>query len=115
MHLICRVRLQLQRHSRSVRLTWEFPLRVDDVQNDDGVVADLHEDYVRELAHNQLACSGYAVAFADPFGIGGKRFNFPYDAPFDRRRGPGAGFEVVIGEDFLEVVDRLVRPEDVHR
>ena len=93
----------------------EFPLGVHHVENDDRVLPYLDENDVREFAHDQLAGTGNPVAFTDPFRLGREGLDFADDPPLNGRSGSRTCFQVVVSEDFLDVAQRLVGPENPHR
>lgn len=85
------------------------------VQDDNRVIPDLDENHVGEFVDDQLVGVRHAVTFSDPFDKGRERFDFGDDPPFHRGGGAGAGFLVVIDENFLKVAERLVGPQYAHR
>ena len=85
------------------------------VEDDDSVLQDLHKDHIREFVHDQFAGARNPVALADPLWVGRKGFDLSDDALFHCGGSSRAGFEIVVGEDFLEVAERLLSPENPHR
>jgi hypothetical protein len=85
------------------------------VEDDDGVIPDLNENDVGEFVDDLFVGAWDAVAFSDPLDEGRERFDFGDDSSFDCGGAAGAGFLVVIDEDFLKVAERLVGPEYAHR
>lgn len=84
------------------------------VEDDDRIPDDLHEDDIGQLVDHQLACARYPLAGADTLGERGKRFEIEHDVPLYRDRRARSRFPVILGKDFLEIVERLVGPEHSH-
>ena len=96
------------------RLCREFTGRVDDVQDDDRVGKHFHENDKRELVDDKFAGVRYAVAFPDPFRERWQAFYLLDDPPFYGTGDARPSLDVVVGEYFLEIVERLVGPDDPH-
>ncbi len=97
-----------------VRLRGEFPRGMDHVQHDDRVGRQFHENDVRQPVHDEFACPWNPVASSDAFGERGEPLNLLGDAALDQFGRARVRFRVVVSNNFGDVVQRLVGPEDPH-
>src|SRR5690606_17967559 len=92
----------------------KLPCGMNDVEHDHGVIRRFHEGNVGQSTNDEFACARDPSTFPDPVREDVQGFDFGNDARLDGRGGQWACFSVVIGENLLEVVQRLVGPQDIH-